>query len=242
MLRHLEFDRLHNFRDLGGYPGYGGRTVRWQQLYRSDSLAKLDGADWDRYRQLQVKTVIDLRYPFEIETRGRVPHADGQAYHNLSIEHRPYSQPSLDPDIDPGPYFADRYAEVTEDGLVELRSVIELIAADGRRPVAFHCATGKDRTGIIAALLLALLGVREQDIIEDYALTAVATPKFIDDWYADERNPPLRWPGYGTAPAEAMRLFLQRLTAEHGSVEGYVTGAVGVRPETVAKLRDDLLE
>ena len=158
MERHITFQRLHNFRDLGGYRTDDGRTVRWGQLYRSDSLGKLAGADLARFRELGVRTVIDLRYPWEIEARGRVPHHDGLVWHNLSIEHRPYDQATIDPAVDPWRYLADRYAEVAEDGAAELREALEVVAeADG--PLVFHCASGKDRTGLLAALLLTLLGV-----------------------------------------------------------------------------------
>src|SRR5690606_1469587 len=63
MKRHVEFQRLHNFRDLGGYRASDSRTVPWQALYRSDSLGKLQGADWERFLGLGICTVIDLRYP-----------------------------------------------------------------------------------------------------------------------------------------------------------------------------------
>src|SRR3954449_11852498 len=117
--RHVEFQNLHNFRDLGGYRGHAGRTVRWGRLYRSDSLGRLAGADVDRFRALGVRTVIDLRYPWEIEAAGRIPHHDGLAWYNLSIEHRPYNQAEIDPDVDPWRFLADRYAEVAHDGVRE---------------------------------------------------------------------------------------------------------------------------
>jgi protein-tyrosine phosphatase len=77
--RNVEFERLHNFRDLGGYAGAGGRSVRWGLLYRSDSLGKLRGRDAERFAALGVRTVIDLRYPWEIEAGGQVPPSPGLA-------------------------------------------------------------------------------------------------------------------------------------------------------------------
>ncbi|KAB8190984.1 protein-tyrosine-phosphatase [Nonomuraea phyllanthi] len=231
---------MHNFRDLGGYRAADGRTVRWGRLFRSDSLAKLRGADWDRFLALGVRTVIDLRYPWEIEARGRVPHHDGMAYHNLSIEHRPYDQAEIDPDADPWRYLADRYAEVAADGVAELRRALELIAS-ADEPLVFHCASGKDRTGLVAALVLSLLGVAEEDVVRDFALTERATGRLVADWRAANPGRELRWPGYGRAPAEIMRLFLADLTAAHGSVRSYVTDGLKVDEEVVARLRDGLL-
>lgn len=166
MRRHIPFERLHNFRDLGGYPTADGGTVRWETLYRSDSLAKLADAgptDLERFRSLGVATVIDLRYPWEIAAKGRLPETEDVSWHNLSVEHRPYDQEAIDPALDPWRYLADRFAEVAEDGAVELRTALEVIAAaDG--PLVFHCASGKDRTGLLAALVLALLGVPDEEI------------------------------------------------------------------------------
>ncbi|MFC4907487.1 tyrosine-protein phosphatase [Actinomadura gamaensis] len=243
MRRHIAFERLYNFRDLGGYRGLDGRTVRWGRLYRSDSLGKLrpGSADWERFAGLGVRTVIDLRYPWEIERRGRVPESDGLEYHNLSIEHRPYDQAEIDPEVDPWRYLADRFAEVAEDGVKELRTVLEVIAAAGG-PVVFHCASGKDRTGMVAALVLSLVGVGEADVLADFALTELATERFVADWRAENPGRELRWPGYGRAPAEVMRHFLDDLAARYGSVRGYVGGRLGVGDEVVARLRDGLLE
>ncbi|MER8045757.1 tyrosine-protein phosphatase [Streptomyces sp. NPDC094032] len=245
MRRHIAFERLHNFRDLGGYPTADGGTVRWETLYRSDSLAKLAGpgaeADLERFRALGVATVIDLRYPWEIAAKGRHPEREPQAWHNLSIEHRPYDQAEIDPALDPWRYLADRFAEVAADGAVELREALELIAsAEG--PLVFHCASGKDRTGLLAALVLALLGVPDERILADFALTELATERFVAEWKAAHPDRELRWPGYGRAPEEVMRLVLADLRAEYGSVEAYVTGHVGLDPAVVTALRTRLVE
>lgn len=237
MTRHVAFERLHNFRDLGGYPTRDGRTVRWGRLYRSDSLSKLQGEDWRRFLDLGVRTVIDLRYPWEIADRGRVPHHDGLAYHNLSIEHRPYDQASLGEDVEVGRYLADRYAEVALDGVKELRRALEVIAEDDSAPLVMHCASGKDRTGLLAALVLTLLGVDEETIIEDFALTGLATERLVADWSAAHGGTTPSWPGYGRAPEEVMRLFLADLTASHGSVQAYVTGGLGVDDAVTEALR-----
>jgi protein-tyrosine phosphatase len=238
--RHITFQRLHNFRDLGGYRTDDGRTVRWGQLYRSDSLGKLAGADLARFRELGVRTVIDLRYPWEIEARGRVPHHDRLVWHNLSIEHRPYDQATIDPAVDPWRYLADRYAEVVEDGAAELREALEVVAeADG--PLVFHCASGKDRTGLLATLLLTLLGVDDEQIVADFALTELATERLVADWRAAHPGRTLLWPGYGRAPAEIIELVLADLRAAHGSVHGYVTDRLGVSEKTITQLRERLL-
>jgi protein-tyrosine phosphatase len=239
--RHLKFEHLHNFRDLGGYPTADGRSVRWGRLYRSDTLSKLQGDDLKRFSALGIRTVIDLRYPFEIEARGRVPEAEGLAYHNLSIEHRPYWQADVPADTDTVRFLADRYLEVAEDGVAEIRQALEILAIEDNAPAVFHCAAGKDRTGLIAALVLSLVGVGEQDIVADFALTGLSTERVLAAFLARHPDRTYTWPDYGKAPAAVMEVFLADLKAKHSSVHAYVTEVVGVEEKVIAALRQHLL-
>lgn len=244
MERHLPFETLHNFRDLGGYPVDSGHRVRFGLLFRADSLGALrpDTPDWDRFLALGVRTVVDLRHPWEAESRGRVPQHDSFARHHLSIEHRPYDQVALTPDVDPGPYLCARYLEVAEDGVKEIRAALELVARTDA-PLVFHCASGKDRTGLLAALILALLGAADDVIAEDFSLTELATDALLADWRDRNGGRSPSWPAFGRAPASVMRLFLTELRARHGSVEGYVTRALGLDAPTLSStLRARLLE
>ena len=242
MSRCVAFDRLHNVRDLGGWRGLGERPVRSGVLYRADSLAKLEGADLERFAALGVRTVIDLRYPWEIAARGRVPESLDVQYFNFSIEHRTYDQAEIDPEVDPWRFLADRYAEVASDGVVELRGVLETIAGADDGALVFHCASGKDRTGLVAALVLSILGVREADIATDFALTELATGRLVADWRAANPGRELSWPSYGRAPATIIQHFLADLARTHGSVEAYINDGLGVGDDVVAALRERLLE
>ncbi len=235
--RHVAFERLHNFRDFGGYRAAEGRQVRSGQLYRSDSLSKLAGADLNQFTALGVRTVIDLRHSWEIDKWGRVPDAAGLAYHNVSIEHRPYDQSKLSDVVDPVRFLADRYAEVASDGVAEIAQALRVIAAPSSAPLVIHCASGKDRTGMLAAIVLTLLGVSEEDVVADFALTGLATQRLVADWHAAYPGRPLLWPHFGTAPAELMRVFLAGLAAQFGSVRQYVTDYLGVADAVIADLR-----
>ncbi|MBT2419085.1 tyrosine-protein phosphatase [Streptomyces sp. ISL-22] len=247
MDRHIRFEALHNFRDLGGWTTADGHRVRPGRLYRTDSLGKLtqDTPDWSRFLSLGIRTVIDLRYPWEIEDQGRVPDHPSFTYHNLSIEHRPYNQAALAPDVELGPYLAERYLEMARDGTREIRGALELVAkaAESDTPLAFHCASGKDRTGLLAALVLGLLRVPEATIIEDFTLTDRAAPALLADWKARNNGRAPTWPGFGRAPEAVMRLFLAALTDRYGSIEGYVSEALSLDPRPLSKaLRATLLE
>ncbi|WP_330466579.1 GNAT family N-acetyltransferase [Streptomyces longwoodensis] len=245
MDRHIPFDALHNVRDLGGYRTADGRhRVRPGLLYRADSLGKLrpGTADWVRFLALGVGTVIDLRHGWEIEARGRVPEDASFTYRHLSIEHRPYDQAALTADVDPGPYLAERFLEVAHDGHAEIRTALELIA-DAREPVVFHCASGKDRTGELAALVLTLLDVPETTVVEDFTLTALATGALLAEWSARNGGRTPTWPAFGTTPASVMRLFLAALRERHGSVDAYVATVLGMDVDALkAGLRARYLE
>ncbi|WP_405870377.1 GNAT family N-acetyltransferase [Streptomyces sp. NBC_00005] len=247
MDRHLPFDALHNFRDLGGYTTPDGHRIRPGRLYRADSLGKLaEGTeDWDRFLALGIRTVIDLRHPWEAESSGRAPAHPSFTYHNLSIEHRSYNQAAQTPDVDPGPYLAKRYMEVAADGVKEIRRALELVAAaaESAEPLVFHCASGKDRTGQLAALILGLLGIPDETVIEDYSLTELATPALLADWKARNNGHEPTWPGFGRAPQSVMRLFLASLTARYGSTENYVKNELSLDAKALATtLRTALLE
>lgn len=247
MDRHIPFDGLHNFRDLGGYTAPDGRRIRPGRLYRADSLGRLSEGteDWDRFLSLGIRTVIDLRHPWEAEGRGRIPAHPSFAYHNLSIEHRPYNQAAQTPDVELGPYLAKRYMEVAEDGVKEIRRALELVAeaAESNAPLVFHCASGKDRTGQLAALILGLLGIPDETVIEDYSLTELASQALLADWKARNDGQEPTWPGFGRAPGSVMRLFLASLTARHGSIENYVTQELALDAKALATtLRTALLE
>ena len=225
----IEFERLHNFRDLGGHPTSGGAETRRRVFYRSDSLAKLQtDDDVRRFEELGVRTVVDLRYPWEIERAGRVPEFDGLRYVNLSIEHRPYGQATLSADLDPWRFLADRYLEMAKDGVREIREVLDVLAVPDSGPAVFHCASGKDRTGLIAMLVLTLVGVPEASVVHDYTLTELATERLIADWNESHPDSAPAWPAFGRAPKEPMLLFLAGLKAEYGSVRGYAETELGV--------------
>jgi protein-tyrosine phosphatase len=241
MGRHIGFTSIHNFRDVGGYATAGGGRVRWRRFYRADSLGRLAGVDLERFAALGLRTVIDLRHGEEIERHGRVPEHLGLAYHHLCVERRPWRREEYDPRHGLPRFFADRYAELAEDGVEEFGRAIELIADAGRAPVVAHCAAGKDRTGVLVAVVLRLLGVAEADVVADYALTGLATGRFVADWRRLHPDRPLSWPGFGQAPAEAMRLFLAELDQRYGSIRAYAAKHLGVQDDLVRALRANLV-
>jgi protein-tyrosine phosphatase len=236
-----------NFRDIGGYPARRGRTVAWRRVYRSGEFRNLTREDLHRLtKELRVGCVIDLRSDFEVKKHGNGLLAEaGLKYHNII-----FMANGGDPEAN-----AKRYEHCTNMGefyieLVQQKEygrkiveALEVIAEPENYPLVFHCAVGKDRTGMLAAMLLSLLGVGNADIIEDYTLSE----PYMDELLARLKNnppkndPPLDIPDYfWKAPAESMKLLLAMLKKEYGGVAGYLK-AMGMPASLPAQLKKGLL-
>ncbi|MEU5945457.1 tyrosine-protein phosphatase [Micromonospora sp. NPDC047465] len=238
--RRIPFATMFNFRDVGGHSGHDGRTVRRGRLYRSDSPHRIDDADREAFAALGVRTVIDLRRPYEVERDGRIPQFDGLTWRNIHPEHAEWGERPYQPGSDLARYLADRYADLAETGTAGLAEAVGLIADSANAPVVVHCVAGKDRTGIVCGLTLAVLGVDDDEIAADYALSTEAGERYRAWFEATGQQAGHTLPVL-TCPAEAMTLFLAELRAAHGSVEGYLRHA-GVTDAQLTALRDHLLD
>lgn len=238
--RHLSYDLVFNLRDLGGYEGVDGRTIRWRTLFRGDGVHRLDRAV---FSELGVRTVLDLRTSDEIAERGR---AEGDHdWHHLPVLRTTWDPSWLTPDLAAERFLADRYLVMLEEGAESLGTALRLLADPARLPAVFHCAAGKDRTGVLAALTLSLLGVADDVIATDYGLSRLGMDRMVEyirTTYPDRFDAMSDQPSaFLGAPEAAMVLFLTDLRELHGSVEEYVAG-VGVDKDVVEALRANLLE
>jgi len=141
--------------------------------------------------------------------------------------------------------FADRYIDMIDAGITGLNPVgqaLATIVAPRTTPAVFHCSAGKDRTGVLAAILLALLGVGDDDIADDYALSAEAMVRKDQQWRQLAAEQGLTLPPWvlNPAPRDAMVWFLEGLRARYGSVEAF-TARAGFSAASVDKLRQLLL-
>ncbi len=249
-----------NFRDLGGYTTADGRVVRKGLVFRSAHLANLTDGDVGKFAQLDIKTVVDFRPEVEKELTGHDRLADGVRY--VSI---PIGDPTLAPDVhralEQGDFTALHDLESGNRMLIreygaELGETIRLISEARRLPLVFHCIGGKDRTGMTALLLLAILGVPIDQIKADYlksndavAPTAEAQERFF--------NTLVRRSGGNGAMTDTQRRALQRffiledtyfdaawdeIEQVAGSFDRYVDLNLGLSADHVASLRDLLLE
>jgi protein-tyrosine phosphatase len=237
-----------NFRDLGGYPAGPGVATRWGTLYRSDALHLLTEADVALIRSLGVATVIDLRTDAELIQVGRGPLADHPlGFHHLSVIGDGRSEASGEAVAAPAPSgdeLSGRYLWYLEQGRQPLATALGVLAEPDTLPVVFHCAAGKDRTGVLAALVLDLLGVEPEVIVADYVITAERMPLIMerfrsDPIFADRMDslPPSR---FGVTAA-TMEGFLRGLHDDYGGARQWALDA-GVPDEALDTLVDRLLE
>jgi protein-tyrosine phosphatase len=176
--RRIPFEGAVNFRDLGGYPAADGRRVRWGWIYRSDCLATLSDRDHERLLTLGLRTLVDLR---RAEERARFPNRlpEGLDLETVEIGFVPAGVAEMLRLVAEGGLDAatlhrhviDQYRRFPVDHLAEYRRMLQVIARPGTLPLLIHCASGKDRTGFAAAVVLMTLGVPREAILEDYLLS-----------------------------------------------------------------------
>ncbi|BEL11704.1 hypothetical protein Q0Z83_098950 [Actinoplanes sichuanensis] len=238
--RSLPFTKAYNFRDVGGYAGLDGRRVRWRRLFRADSLHRMHEADGEAFAALGIRTVIDLRREFEVQKFGRVPEEHGVDYRNLVIRHVDWEEIAHTDDILHERWLADRYLNFAEDGREGIADSLRVIANAEAAPVVVHCMAGKDRTGTVCALTLSLLGVSDEDIAADYALTTEAMRPLTEYLMRAAPEAVKGNEHMFDSPAEAMQLFLDDLRALHGSVEAYIK-EIGLTDDELHALRSHML-
>jgi protein-tyrosine phosphatase len=242
MQRVVDLEGCFNFRDLGGYPTVHGRTVRWQRVYRSDALHLLTPADIARVQgELGLGAVIDLRSTAELraEEAAWIEPADIHFHHVPLYD----GERMRTEDVPPIETLADRYFLLAEFAKPQIARVVQTIA-EANGPVVYHCAAGKDRTGVVSAVLLGLLGVRDEIIVADYAATRDNLEAIIDRLMESkgyENVFAALPPDTLHAEPATMITFLERLRAEHGSMTGYARAA-GITPAIIDALAERLLE
>ncbi len=246
----LAREGMFNVRDLGGLPAADGRVVAPGRLVRGDALhrARATAAE---LRAHGVVRVLDLRDQRERDEEGALE-ADG-----IEVLHLPVLDPTFrwfdDDHDDPSTLLAHRYQLILtsfpDRFAAAVDATVEVVAtadpSDAGRAVAYHCAVGKDRTGLLTALLLGVLGSPDDVVVADYVRSARATAVQVGWLWS------LGLPGGGatdedlelgvwSAREATMRTTLDWLRAEHGGAEQYLRGA-GVDDERLEALRSAVL-
>jgi protein-tyrosine phosphatase len=244
--RRLAFEGLVNFRDLGGYETSSGRRTRWGRVFRSDALYRLTRSDMEQFGILGVRTVYDLRND---EERRRSPNpmastplalesgvARGEFADGSSLRERADAEKRL----------RDVYLAILATAPHLFGQLFSDLSDPEVLPAVIHCAGGKDRTGLAAALLLSVLGVDRETVLDDYELTNYSQTaerhqeilqRFMETGMTAEGAA-----GLLGAPRWAMAEALSELDERYGGIDGYLHGAAGLEETTFEALRTLLTE
>jgi protein-tyrosine phosphatase len=235
-VRRIPVAGTFNLRDLGGYPAADGRTTRWRRLLRSDAVHLADARGTALLAGYGIRTVIDLRVQAEADL---APSPSGLAPRTLRIS-------VLGDDLHALPRQLDAiYRYTIEERGDAIGAAIRELCGAGSVPALVHCSAGKDRTGIVIGLVLASLGVPDEVIAADYALSASylnpRTTAAIGQLQAssglgDELTAELL-----ASPPGLLLDVLAWARAAGGTVEGYLA-AHGVSPVELAALREELTQ
>jgi protein-tyrosine phosphatase len=202
---------LYNMRDLGGYPASGGNATQFGRLFRSDCPVTFSEKDIKHIDTMHITCAIDLRIPSEIEENPSFfASHKGVNYHNISFE-----TGNKSPDCESA--IASGYLKMFEDQKAIGRILHTIANADAN--VFYHCAVGKDRTGVVSALLLKICGVSDEDVIADYQLSAT----YLHPMIVAMKREHLEWPDWiGSSKPEYMRDCLKMLYEKYGTFENYL--------------------
>ena len=236
--RHLKVTGTYNVRDLGGYVTATGET-RWRRLLRADGLHRLDEHGMATLVGEGVTTVIDLRHADEL---ARQPNPFGQnpavRYHHVPLFDQLAPAPKPGGDV-----LLELYKRALAERQEAIATVLTTIAEAPEGVVLFHCTAGKDRTGIVALLLLALAGVETALIVEDYVETGPMIAPMVEEIiaHAAERGADIETfrPLLGAAP-ETMVATIAHLSEHYGSAQHYLK-TIGLSDATLARLHDRLV-
>jgi protein-tyrosine phosphatase len=239
-----------NFRDLGGYLTQDGRRVRWGRLYRSGSMAELTPADCEYLSGLGIRWICDLRTTSEREAMPSPwRDAEGRGYWSRDYamsfgDLRGMLKDGLPTTEQVRETMLSAYRQLPFEQAPAYRELFKRLAG-GELPMVFNCTAGKDRTGIVAALILDVLRVPREVIIEDYALTnellsghrfSSGKPSLLSHLSPDVIRAIM-----GSDP-DYLRTSFAVIEERHGGVEPYLRDVLDVGPQQLAAIRQELLE
>jgi protein-tyrosine phosphatase len=218
-----------NTRDLGGYPIVGGKTTAYKKFIRSDLLYEISEQDIDILLNNNINTIIDLRNDDEIVRKPcALKNTNGFQYFHYKI----YGDGRIPKSAEDVPV---SYIEMVNEHILMLP--IMKILSTAKDGVIFHCTAGKDRTGVISALLLSLAGVDKSDILADYQISQSYLYSFLKDFCMKN----IDIASYIITPKiEYMDSFLNMFYKKYHSVEDYLL-YIGLDFNDISNLKQKLI-
>jgi protein tyrosine/serine phosphatase len=232
--RDLVWDGCLNVRDLGGLPTRDGGETRFGAVVRADSVRQLTDEGWQALVEHGIRTVIDLRGDHELAE-------DPPAESPVDVVHIPFisgdeaERDALGEELDAAAAAAPDVPTSTRDVYLifldrfrsNVAAAVRAVASAPVGGIVIHCAGGKDRTGLLSALLLHLAGVDDEDIATDYALSAERLRPRHERWFdaAESEEELERLRRMTQTPAESMVGVFSELARRYGGVEEYLRGA-----------------
>ncbi len=233
--RYLALEGSYNIRDIGGYSTLDGGQTRWRTVLRADSLHCLTPTSQQALLEYGVPTIIDLRRSSEALKKPNVfSIAPAATYRNI-----PFFDDALLQELNQVKTLAGQYRVLIESCKNQIREIIEAIAAAKTAPIVVHCAAGKDRTGLIIALLLSVASVPAATIAADYALSE----QYLAPLFAPEL-PQARERGIAhifECREEIMLETLDYWRDRYGGATAYLQ-AIGIGRDRILHLRSLLVE
>ena len=244
--RHIAFEGIHNFRDMGGYQTHDGKQVKRGLLYRSGHLAKNTEKDIKRLSELNIKTIVDFRSLEETQLHPN-PELEGTRYLHLpaaadgQINADMKSIPRMGSDM-----MVRFYAEIPI-GNAAFRQLFQMLLSGDHTPLLIHCTAGKDRTGGASALILMALGVPMETIMEDYLLTNVHLKDFTEQVIAmyrpmlseeEVKNMEMML----SARADFLNASIKKINEVYGDFDTYLSKDLGLSDHDRQRLMDLYLE
>ncbi len=244
--RQVQADGASNLRDLGGFTTRDGKCTQWRRFLRSASPNRLTAQGQQTLLDYGLGAVVDLRSAKDLVTSPNVleGHQAIRFHHHDFWGDRVRDFSPQATSLDQVTMLADLFgAGIDRCGGVIADTMRTMIEEDGHG-VLFHCGAGKDRTGIIAALLLSVAGVPSEVIAAEYALTA----KYLDEPFRNHAADPLTVPEGTNLPVyfysclpESMQLALEYLDSQYSGADGYLR-LNGLAANEIARLRSRLLD
>ena len=256
--RLLQIPGTKNFRDMGGYKTADGKTVKWNMVYRSDSLAHLDSAGMTAFSDLGIRTITDLRSePERIQEPNRIPAVyPGTRYQVLPINDRPVDIRALGKRIITGKVTDAEISDLLDHRRFITNSShrgywgqwLAELANDDATPHLFHCTSGKDRTGFGGSIFLLALGVPKETVQQDFLLSNLVLEDYnaariaeIDKIVPGKIDEALFRKILGVSQKTIEASFAE-MDSQYGSVDGFIRDGLEIDDETRQRLKNKFLE